>query len=195
MLSEMFPYLNTREHWKLVLHRNWSLFKSYYGWIIFAVVMQIWHSVASNIAYYVHTRSEVLWDLGFNLLPEKESIEIFGESLFVFNTFIYFIILLLPTFMIQEYTHNITSMLILIRFCKIFPFTVFLRTITFLTTSLPSPSHHCRTGSTTYDPPNDLSETIFRIDITNGCGDLIFSGHTATVLCVSLTASHYAYNL
>lgn len=101
----------------------------------------------------------------------------------------------LPTFMKKANRNNINSILILVRFSKVFGFSNILRTISFLSTSLPSPSHHCRLESTTYNPPKNLSDIIFRMDPFSGCGDLIYSGHTSTVLCGAITVSHYCYYL
>eukprot|EP01083_Nonionella_stella_P289594 985483_1 len=190
----MFEHF-TKRHFLHIFHRNLLLLKSSYRWIIFAILMQLWHNIATNIAYYIHIRQDLLWDLGFEVLPENESLEFLNEILFGIASFLGFILTLSPSFMSQEHTNHITSMVMILRLCKVYGFVIILRTFSFLSTSLPSPSHHCRIGSTTYDPPNNVSQIIFRIDPTTGCGDLVFSGHTSTVLTIALTASHYSYYL
>lgn len=51
----MFQHLN-KSHFKIVFNDNIRLFKKQYGWIIFTIILQLWHNIATNIAYYVHQR-------------------------------------------------------------------------------------------------------------------------------------------
>ena len=176
-----------------VSKQNWMEIKRSWIWIVFGVITGLWHNVASNIAYYVHTPQEPLWDIGFHIFPEYEPIEDVTEIMLILCLTGTGLFTLLPSFMNNP--KHITSMLIVVRICQISGFTGILRTISFLSTSLPSPSHHCRPESTDYFPPSDASEIMSRMDPISGCGDLIFSGHTSNTLLMTLTVSHYSYFL
>jgi hypothetical protein len=75
---------------------------------------------------------------------------------------------------------------------------VLLRVTTFLMTSLPSPAPHCRLPADggTYDPElasvRTVSDIFTVIDAENGCGDLIFSGHTLFFLLSVLICCTYS---
>jgi len=70
-------------------------------------------------------------------------------------------------------------------------FSVILRSLSFLSTSLPGSSHHCRIGSTEYNPPTNLKEIFLRFDTMSGCGDLIFSGHTNIIVIQIILIFYY----
>lgn len=53
----------------------------------------------------------------------------------------------------------------------------FLRALTYLSTNLPGPAHHCQNPAL-YDPPPTLWSCFYHLVSSNGnCGDLNFSGH------------------
>lgn len=182
-----------KECCKRVLQENGTEIKRSWIWFVFGGITLLWHNIATNIAYHVHTPQYPLWDLGFQIFPENESIEIYTEIIFIFCAISTVFFIVLPSFM--HNSKQITSTLIVVRMCKVSGFSIILRTISFLSTSLPSPSHHCRPGSTDYAAPSDAEEIAGRMDPVSGCGDLIFSGHTSNTLIMTLTVSYYAYYL
>jgi hypothetical protein len=71
-----------------------------------------------------------------------------------------------------------------------------LRVLSFLVTTLPAPSAHCRPDSPFYSPPTSLGDILFHDPYSfggmfTGCGDLVFSFHVLVITVCGLTYSHY----
>lgn len=67
-----------------------------------------------------------------------------------------------------------------------------LRSITFLSTSLPGPAPHCRPEYEDYSAPETAEEALrIKVDGHSTCGDLIFSGHMLYVIICGLVVAHY----
>eukprot|EP01084_Bolivina_argentea_P001150 2109_1 len=69
------------------------------------------------------------------------------------------------------------------------------RCFTFLSTSLPGPSPHCKSDSKDYNPPLNWKDILFRVDYIGGCGDLIYSGHVAIIIGFTMVTIHYSHML
>ena len=66
-----------------------------------------------------------------------------------------------------------------------------LRILSFLGTSLPGPAPHCQPNSNNYKPPNTINDIMFRVDLTKGCGDLIYSSHILIAMTAILAVNYY----
>jgi hypothetical protein len=146
--------------------------------------------VGTNIAYFLHRPGPLLFDLGFELLPE------IGPE-WQFLSEICFVVLFVSGLgtclspLVVRYSTPRYATLMLMRFFTAASVAQTLRVASFLSTLLPGPNYHCRVGSPEYNPPR-LLEIFTRLDALKGCGDLIFSSHTIfTTLCV-LTVGKYA---
>mmetsp|Transcript_19055 Transcript_19055/g.30238 ORF Transcript_19055/g.30238 Transcript_19055/m.30238 type:complete len:318 (-) Transcript_19055:93-1046(-) len=173
------------ERWKLEASLLWR------QKLIFCVcvAMHFAHAPATNLAYYRHLQGERLRDAGFELVPLiTPQLAVLSEILFFFILCSTVCAAFVP-FLHKRPRVHFTTMLI--RCLLVMACCIVLRCATFLSTSLPGPAPHCQPGSEQYNPPHSLSEVLARIDIFKGCGDLIFSSHTALSLC--LTCSVYVY--
>ena len=65
------------------------------------------------------------------------------------------------------------------------------RCICFLSTGLPGPAPHCLPSSKEYNPPITMHQILWRKEIFKGCGDLIFSSHTAVSMIFILAIKDY----
>jgi hypothetical protein len=84
-----------------------------------------------------------------------------------------------------------SSILIVRRFIAVYASASLLRCITFFATLLPATAPYCLSptiGGTYYPKraPHSFNEVFTRFDWTHACGDLLFSGHTALVVCMWL---------
>ena len=158
-------------------------------WVIPCIIIQLIHSIATNIAYYRHVQMNTLKDWGFDTIPALPN-DLRWISEFVFSI-IFFTILgfgFLPFFHNKPQYYMST---IWIRVLTVLFICIFLRSFSFLATSLPGPAPHCQPYSKNYSPPETIYDIIFRIDITNGCGDLVYSSHTMIAMTMILSAHYY----
>jgi len=183
--------------------------------LIFAILFQFVHNISTNIAYYYHSKLSAaqrvpLADVGFAVLPKLT-----GEWWMV-SEYIFLVMLFLPVslavsiFFIRwrpPIGKPLYAVQILRRVCMTLVACQTLRIISFLVTTLPGASRQCLynvpdnlTSKQMLEgaadpsgnprgwlPPTSLYEILFRIDATNGCGDLMFSSHTIfsmTFLCI-----------
>lgn len=144
------------------------------------------HSVMTNIAYYLHEQKESIPDLLFDLLPRYDKIGLLSDIFSVLYFFIFIIFIFHPYYIIRPYlTTDIFLTMI-----KTYIICIYLRCFSFIFTRLPSPSDQCKLNSKEYNPPT-IHDIFSRFDMFNGCGDLIFSGHTTIIMIVSLTIIYY----
>lgn len=183
--------------------------------ISFAILFQLVHNIFTNIAYYYHTKLSAaqrvpLADVGFAVLPKLK-----GEWWMV-SEYIFLVILIIPSglsvsILFIRWRSPIGKPLyavqVLRRICMNLVACQTLRIISFLVTTLPGASRQCLynvpdnltskemiQGSADpsgnprgWLPPTSVYEILFRIDATNGCGDLMFSSHTIfsmTFVCI-----------
>eukprot|EP01084_Bolivina_argentea_P007088 13350_1 len=178
--------------WEQIFERNWKVTKKQWQWILFAAVLTFWHNVASNIAYMFHTQNEILWDVGHYIFPRNNAMQTTLEMIFWIGFIVSIIFILIPSFIRHP---KILTMLILIRYLKVSGFIIILRTICYLSTSLPSPDDNCSINSMNYNPPTSWKQIFSFNNISDACGDLIFSGHVSLTFVMAICIIHYYYYL
>jgi hypothetical protein len=197
---------------------EWQLTKKNWKRIILICIITYLHNIATNIAYYLQNKRrhpQLLFDIGFELFPENEDFHETNELIFsVFIGFAVFIILVLSFFSAESQSQSqpqpldnnrhqrqtqtqrrnkIYTTTIALRAGLTLSTAVVLRSLTFLSTALPSPAHHCRYNSAVFHPPKSISAIFSTYDSVDGCGDLIFSGHTTLVMSIVITTIHYSH--
>eukprot|EP01083_Nonionella_stella_P182679 657928_1 len=171
--------------WKLEAHLLWQRKLLF----LFCITAQFMHAIGTNIAYYRHIQGEQLKDAGFDLVPPlPHSHRVLSEFIFFSIFFIGIAHSLLP-FLYQR--PPVYTSTLIIRTLFVISLCVLCRCITFLSTSLPGPAPHCQPHSHEYNPPETMYEVASRIDVFKGCGDLIFSSHSALSLSIVLTVFVY----
>lgn len=85
-----------------------------------------------------------------------------------------------------------SSVLLFRRFVCVYAAASALRCVTFFVTLLPGTASYCVSHELggTYTParaPHSWHDVFFRFDWTHACGDLLYSGHTALVVCMYLS--------
>jgi len=189
--------LMSRQQFMDQLAKEKILFHNEKGKILVGLIFQYVHSVATNVAYYMHIPREPLADLGMSLLPELgPEKQIISEYMF-FALFISTIVFALsPLFLRHDRSVPLArrrfATLIFARFLCVCALAQSLRIVSFLVTSLPGPNYHCHPNSPAYDPPKNLGEIFSRQDPFTHCGDLVFSSHTIFVVLCALTWNKYA---
>lgn len=175
-------------HWqkeKALIKMNWKL-------ITACLFMQYVHSVATNVAYYLHQQREPLYDLGFEFIPAlSKKMQILSEMLFFLFISITIGFALSP-FLVPSGKKPLYTTIMIVRFLTVCALAQILRCISFLVTILPGPNYHCRPGSAEYAPPTNAVDILFRQDAFFGCGDLVFSSHTIFVLLCALILTKYS---
>lgn len=155
-------------------------------------------TVSRNIAYYRHQQIKPLRDLGFEIIPQIS--EIYISEFFLYAIIFLFIPIILTPFVRNTDLSNINNKIYFINITvRILKITIILRTlrsISYISTSLPSTAEHCLIDSTTYNPP-DKNEifTKFNSLFNKNCGDMLFSGHYSFILTLSLIMTKYVPKL
>mmetsp|Transcript_6260 Transcript_6260/g.13533 ORF Transcript_6260/g.13533 Transcript_6260/m.13533 type:complete len:634 (+) Transcript_6260:238-2139(+) len=207
--------LRSRE--QIIIHILMELRMAYVDivFLAFATFYQFFHSAVTNVAYYQHAQLSAanrvpLKDIAFEWLPSLD-----GE-LWIISEYFLFGIISISLFCVisnvilswnAPHGRPIYSMQIVRRMGMTWIVCQTLRMISFLITTLPGASRQCRyslpegltreemVGMPAPDegnpvgwaPPTSLKDILFRVDATNGCGDLMFSSHTIftmTFVCV-----------
>jgi len=198
--------LRTRE--EIVLHFIMELNMLRKDWvIIFAgFVMQWVHSILTNLAYYYHTQLSAaqripLKDIAYETLPVLEG-GWWMVSEYLFVAMLFTIIISIASILVMNWNppHGrplycipiIKRLFMTLSCCQV------LRCVSFLVTTLPGASRQClynvpedmgrdelifgpahdRGNPNGWAPPITMNDIIWRMDATNGCGDLMFSSHT-----------------
>lgn len=183
-------YLRERfELEKELFFRSWKV-------LLFCILFQYVHSVATNLVYYLHEPAdEPLKDLGFMVLPPLDEEDQFvSEVLFFILIAIVVAFAFKPFFFPAKSTEDRFVVVMATRYARVLVMAQSLRILSFLGTVLPSPNYHCATNSASYNPPQNVGEVFFRIDALTGCGDLIFSSHTIFVTLGGLLIHQYSQN-
>tara|TARA_B110000285_G_scaffold149906_1_gene167327 strand:+ start:6939 stop:7697 length:759 start_codon:yes stop_codon:yes gene_type:complete len=165
-----------------------QIFKKQWYIIPFFALCSYFHNCSTNLAYYNDIQRPVLHDSLFELLPENDNLSFINEYITNFILLISFLFSFLPLLKPNKKIYILT---IWFRMMITLSFSVILRSLSFLSTSLPGSSHHCRIGSTEYNPPTNLKEIFLRFDTMSGCGDLIFSGHTNIIVIQIILIFYY----
>eukprot|EP00521_Asterionellopsis_glacialis_P007757 CAMPEP_0195283414 /NCGR_PEP_ID=MMETSP0707-20130614/1968_1 /TAXON_ID=33640 /ORGANISM="Asterionellopsis glacialis, Strain CCMP134" /LENGTH=576 /DNA_ID=CAMNT_0040342577 /DNA_START=293 /DNA_END=2023 /DNA_ORIENTATION=+ len=188
--------------------------------LFFALVYQWVHSVFTNVAYYYHTQLSAaqrvpLMDVGFEALP------LLTGSMWMISEYMVWsivaivvscMLLILVVRMYPPHGRPLYAVPILRRMGMTLVVCQTLRIISFLVTTLPGAARQCMyhvpedmtrdemmTGSAPdrgqpegWAPPQDWNDILWRIDATNGCGDLMFSSHTIfTMMFVCITFTYF----
>ena len=190
---------NLRLEYELLL-RSWKL-------LLFCVLFQYVHNIATNLVYYLHVPAGdplPIRDLGFELFSpglEDDDQQRVSEMIFGITIAVIVLFALSPLFTEpreeQQPPQQQPRLYVIVmgtRYARVLVLAQALRILSFLSTILPSPNFHCRAGAPDYDPPTTATEIIFRLDATNGCGDLIFSSHMIFCTVGGLTIHHYSHN-
>uniref|UniRef100_A0A7S2KAV4 Sphingomyelin synthase-like domain-containing protein n=1 Tax=Leptocylindrus danicus TaxID=163516 RepID=A0A7S2KAV4_9STRA len=198
-----------------------AIFRKEIFFITFTFLWNFVHSVFTNIVYVIEAELTAaqrvpLNDLGFNMLPELNgSWWIASEYIFVgiISIPIFFAV---SNFFIKWRPPHQKPLYIVLVFKRIL-FNVFccqcLRIVSFMLTTLPGASRQClydidsMNNSTVFElthgpaneagnpegwaPPDNWHDVLFRIDATNGCGDLMFSSHTIFTMTFVCTLCKY----
>eukprot|EP00466_Bigelowiella_natans_P000118 jgi/Bigna1/45908/estExt_Genewise1.C_10076 len=172
-------------HWQ----KEGILFRMNYKLLLLTLIWQYVHSVATNVAYYLHVQRPPLTDLGFDLLPAlSKNFQIISEIMFFICVFLTIGFLVSPFFYPRR---NLYFVLMFTRFAGTLVLAQTLRIVCFLVTTLPGPNYHCRPDSPDYAPPKTLMDIFGRQDAFFGCGDLVFSSHTIFVVLCALVWHKY----
>lgn len=159
--------------------------KNHYLFYYIAITVYF-HNVMTNLVYYLHKQDKILHDLLFDILPRYHKIGTISDIFSILYFIIFLIFIIHPYFIKRKYlTTDILFVMI-----KTYILTTILRCLSFIFTILPSPSDQCIIGSKEYNPPK-LKEIFTRFDMFNGCGDLIFSGHTNIIMIISVIIIYY----
>jgi len=190
------------------------------GIIAFGIVWQWVHSVFTNLAYYYHAQLTAaqrvpLQDIAFGFLPKLQG-GMWMASEYLVYSMVAIIVLAILSILFISYSapHGrplycipiLRRMLLTLVFCQT------LRIISFMCTTLPGASRQCLYDiqpNTTltelisgpaplngnperWEPPETISDIFWRVDPTNGCGDLMFSSHTIfTMLFVCVVWKYF----
>jgi hypothetical protein len=179
--------MNLKEQLKkelYIIKKKWYI-------ILFFIFSQYFHNCCTNLAYYFHVQKPLLFDVGFYYLPSKD-LNFYEEIITNFILISTLCFSLLPFY----YRNNkIYTTTIILRNMLTLSISVFLRSITFLSTRISSSSYHCRIDSEVYNPPNNLHDIFLRFDTSKGCGDMIFSGHENIMFIQILIIFYYGNKL
>lgn len=183
------PMLRMRAHLLSQWRVEFPLITEHWRRLLLVAVWQYVHKVGTNIAYYLHRPGPLLYDLGFEALPELgPQWQFLSETVFLVLFISGLGTCVSPLFMRFDRPRSATVMLM--RFFTCASVAQTLRVASFLSTLLPGPNYHCRPGSPEYNPPTPL-EIFTRLDALKGCGDLIFSSHTIFTTLCCLTVQKY----
>lgn len=192
--------------------------------IVFGILFQWFHSILTNLAYYTHTQLTAaqrvpLKDVAYDNLPILTGGWWMISEYLVF-TMVAIIVVSIASILVIRWNapHGrplycipiLRRMLMTLTVCQA------LRCISFLVTTLPGASRQCL-----YDPPRDMTpeellegpahdrgnpdgwappvtinDIIWRVDVSNGCGDLMFSSHTIfTMVFVCLVWRYFNWGI
>mmetsp|Transcript_7879 Transcript_7879/g.11368 ORF Transcript_7879/g.11368 Transcript_7879/m.11368 type:complete len:610 (+) Transcript_7879:490-2319(+) len=188
--------------------------------ITFVLIYQWVHSVFTNLAYYYHTQLTAaqrvpLMDAGFQALPLlKGSMWMISEYMVysMVAIVVLSILLILVVRMYPPHGRPLYCIPIVRRMGMTLIVCQTLRIVSFMVTTLPGPARQCmyhvpedmtrdemlmgpahsRGQPDGWAPPQDWNDILWRVDATNGCGDLMFSSHTIfTMLFVCITFTYF----
>jgi len=194
--STQSRWVRCREHFA----KEGVLLRLYWQPLVLGLAFQYIHSVATHGAHVFHLPREPLPDIGFQLAQTLRisTDVVLSEKLFLFGLFCTGAFAAIAP--LTNHRPNIYTTIMLTRFVCVLTTAQFLRILTFLATTLPSPNLHCSPSSPNYGPPRNLREVLTRPieDFTSfrkwgwtGCGDQVFSSHMAVMLLCALLLTKY----
>jgi len=210
----------TRE--QIIIHflLELQMLRTDFAVIIFGLFFQFFHSVMTNLAYYYHAKLTAaqrmpLADMLFDALPVFSG-PLWMVSEYIMFTFIFIIVTSIVSILAVRWNtpHGrplycipiVRRMLMTLVACQT------LRIISFMITTLPGASRQClyhvpdditakemvegpapdAGNPSGWNAPTTMYDVLFRVDATNGCGDLMFSSHTIfTMLFVCVIFKYF----
>jgi hypothetical protein len=173
-----------------VLKYYWREF--FWNLVIMFYVVRI---VSRRLAMYFYTpTNNVLWDMGFELIPEYEHARVLSEFV-VIVVHALLLIVCLVAFRSRKFyfVHVLRRYLVLVTIGQL------MRATLFLPTSLPGPADHCQTSSDKFIEVKKVSDIFWdggALDsVFYNCGDLIFSGHIFHTTIGVLLVHHFFYQI
>ena len=194
------------------LIKEWYLFK-YYFWrvcISWIFTLYICDVVARRLAYLFHNpmshyvrredeslvKIQRLEDIGHKLLPdwsENEFITVLNEFVQAVAFITAFTFLLIMMFCKKRFSKGVAVVNIFVRVSYCFSTLHFIRSISYLSTSLPGPAIHCVTPQVEEEnKPQDIMDIFFPGNTFRNCGDLIYSGHMSSIVTIFCTIIYYS---
>lgn len=179
------------------LSYEWKITK-YFFWELLLNAFNMFYTVrifSRRLAGYLYTPDQpILWDAGFELVPE------FDDARLVSELIVLVLHLILALVCIRAYKHDdYYAMNILRRYLLLITVGQFIRAFTFLPTSLPAPAVHCQSSSDDYIEIDSISSIFWdggsMDSVFFNCGDLIFSGHIFHTTTIILLIEHYWYKM
>ena len=189
------------------------------GPIFFGAVFQWVHSVFTNIAYYYHTQLSAaqripLKDVAYDILPALTGSLWMVSEYLVYTMLGISVLGMLSCLLVKwkaPHGRPLYTVPIVRRWLVTLSCLQTLRCISFLITTLPGASRQClynipesmsrdemiygaahdRGNPSGWSPPESLYDILWRIDATNGCGDLMFSSHTIFTMLFVCIMWHY----
>eukprot|EP00940_MAST-03C_sp_MAST-3C-sp2_P000270 g270.t1 len=167
------------------LYRTLPIYLFHIFYLFFIVT-----TIFRNYAYSKHRPGELLWDLGYELLPSPESAPWISEKILLTSIVCGMsIIILTPLLSARPHSMNVGANKVVVEAFTMTSVGHTLRFFTYAVTGLPGPAYHCRPG----EPDSVFEGSIFSLSNPDkhNCGDLIFSGHMLFVLMMACTVTHY----
>jgi PAP2 superfamily C-terminal len=198
----------TKDDMKAHFLLEWSLFKTRWKLIVFAVLYQslVLGVFARNLATYLHGIKEsddgVLWDAGFAIIPALDFVGPLSDMTMWFIVAPGLALMVVPLFWRADWPAHFPAAFCVnlgTRVLLILALGHTMRASFYLSTSLPGPISHCRR-----DDPDFVGEIKDASEVfTNGlfesnpgtCGDLIFSGHVFQSVVFALHVRHHALSV
>lgn len=141
-------------------------------------------TVYRNYAYSKHRPGELLWDLGFETLPQWASAPYVSEKVLLTSIVTGMsTMIIVPILSSRPHSMNIGANKICLEALTMASIGHTLRFFTFGVTGLPGPAEHCRPGH----EDATFEGSIFSLSHPDkhNCGDLIFSGHMLFVITMA----------
>lgn len=218
--------LTVRTREQVVLHflMELQMLKRDSALIIFGIFYQWFHSAATNLAYYYHAQLTAaqrvpLQDAMFAALPTLNGAWWMASEYLVYGMIITTVALIVSILFIRwnaPHRRPLYCIPILRRMLITLVAAQTLRIISFMITTLPGASRQClydvpedmersemmegpahdRGNPEGWAPPKDWSDILWRVDATNGCGDLMFSSHTIfTCLFICIVFRYFNWSI
>lgn len=181
----------------------------------FTIFFAFFHSAVTNLAYWQHARLSAanrvpLQDIAFDILPVIDG-DWWIASEYIVWSLVAVCFSCIASNLIVKWNAPHGKPIYCVQIMRRMGMTLIvcqtLRMISFLVTTLPGASRQCRyavpNGLTSAEmlngpapnegnpsgwaPPTELYDILFRLDCSNGCGDLMFSSHTIysmTFVCI-----------
>jgi hypothetical protein len=192
--------------------------------LVCGLLFQWVHSVATNIAYYLHAKLTAaqrvpLNDVFFDALPNLNGAWWVASEYLVYGMIVAVTLLIASILVVKWHAPHrrpLYCIPILRRMLITLCAAQSLRIISFLITTLPGASRQCvyhvpedmtrdemmtgpahdRGNPDGWMPPTSSFDILWRVDATNGCGDLMFSSHTIfTVLFICVVFRYFNWRI